>query len=283
MRFGIFTLLVFINISIIANTNDTFLLKNGNKIICKISQIDSTNIYFETSKNHINIQTSINKNEIDKIIYHIPIPIRPDSINRLSISMGSSIPIGDFGSTDINLDEPGFAGNGFGINFAYEKHLSNYFGYFLRLFYGNYSFRASYLYPTITTNPTATITSKSSNYSIVSPMIGPIFIYPINNKMLFEGGFLLGYSFFSRPEVNFYYTVNKAAYFVKMKGGSANSSLLGLSTSIYYNLNNKFDVIANFEFLRAVYYFKNPIEEAPNLSELYSTINFTVGLGYKIK
>lgn len=97
MKQVIFFIVFAVLISHQAFSQDKIIKNNGDKIECKILNQDSTSVYFSTEVNGRNVNTFMNKSQIQSIEYHEEQPVDPSYLNGNSLGLGMGLDYGGFG------------------------------------------------------------------------------------------------------------------------------------------------------------------------------------------
>lgn len=195
----------------------------------------------------------------------------------LSISLGPSIPIGDFASTDINKEEAGFASTGaiFDITFGYKAN--DKYGFMAVLRGQSNPFDAEALENELENdNPSINWSVDGDNWGIGGFLLGGYREVPLNegSKTSFQLKALIGFLNSTSPEFSFSATSGGVSASGKQFSASttAFSYLLGLGFS--HKLSNSINAVLNLDYLGANPEFKN-VETVNTLGGQTSTSTST--------
>jgi hypothetical protein len=122
-------LLISLSLTILAFSEDHITLKNGKTVDCKITKMDSANVYISIDKNNETVDTYISRKEIQSMNSGDDTKLNANSTsspkfikNRIALTLGYSTATGDFGSTDFNNSKAGLASSGAMLNLIYYTH-----------------------------------------------------------------------------------------------------------------------------------------------------------------
>jgi len=289
-------LIVFLTSTFYLFSQDIIIRKNGEQIHCKITKTDSTTIYFSMNRDGNDINTSINRNDVQAINFEtkqtVSNPVNKPAIedeilnnNRISISVGPSFAEGNFGSTDHNETESGFAGTGVNLNLYFTHKINPNFGIGVKGFTNSNVFKsASYVtelqmesgYPWVT----------NSSYWNSDGLMAGIIGYIPSGKSTFELSLLGGYMSLSSPETKFT-LANTIAWF-QLESTKATSFGCNLGVGINCPLSENWSFLANLDYLMGSFKFGNmrstdfqgTNEVSPGGKQTFDALNLTIGLGY---
>lgn len=176
-------------------------------------------------------------------------------IGYISLSIGPSIPLGNFANNDIKNANAGFAktGSKVGINAGFNILENVNIG--ASLFYSVNSYDVSSLTQKLTNDyPGTTWSTSGRNWDIYGGMIGLTYSYPFKNKFVGDFKFQSGFMQSSIPEM-----VVSSSNNLKITEAekSASSLVYMISVGGHYPLGRLFDIIGNLEYLASSPSFSN--------------------------
>jgi len=281
-------------VSLFANSQDTLLLKTGKKIICKIINTDSSKVYFTVRDNNNNkLQTFVNQSEVQDIRYYKPTIENGSNqkhYNTVALSVGSSMPVGNFANDDVSSDGSGLAGNGLNINGIFTHYYLPELGIVVKGFYNSNEFKADKLSNMISSMTGYSVSNNSTSYSSYGLLVGITRVHYVD-KLSIGGHLLLGFANLTEPRVTFIAVSGTNSGSVKMSEISASSLIYNIGAGLTYTLNDNWDLFADVDYLQGSYKFGSySITNANgfNQSEArgtqnYGVINITIGLSLKIQ
>lgn len=284
-------------IPLFVKSQDTILLKTGSKILCKITNVDSLNVYFDIEKNNRDIHTFASKASVQEIKYYNPSAIKVSSdytnqrqYNSIALSIGPSMPVGDFSNDDVSSNSAGLAGNGLNINGIYTHYYSPNLGLVVKGFYNSNEFMANKLTDMISSETGYTVTNNSVSYTSYGLLIGITRVHHVD-KLSVSGHLLLGFADLTEPETTFTIISGSNSGWIKMSEVSAASLILNIGAGLTYTLNDNWDMFANIDYLDGSFKFGSYSLSAPSGesqstdrgTQSFGVINITVGLALKFQ
>jgi hypothetical protein len=291
MRKIIFVIAIVV-ISQFVKSQDTIFLKDGNKISCKITNIDSSDVYFDMKRDNKKIQTFINKNVVLGIKYNTPPKegklANKKYYNSITFFAGLSQATGDFASDDVNSDKAGLAGNGLSLNFVFSHRFSEEFGFAIKGFFCSNEFKAEKLTEMIKSLINLPVTNNSVNYVSLGLLVGPTILVPVD-KLSICGHLLLGRGTLTEPETTFTIISGSNTGWVKMGAVSAGSFMYNLGGGFTYSLNDNWNLLANIDFISGTFKFgtytmsnsSGVSQDFERGNQNFSVVNITAGLCLK--
>lgn len=210
----------------------------------------------------------------------------------LGLSIGGSLPQGDFRKDLLNDSTSGFAKTGVALEFTYMYRLSHNFGVQLIINYSSNAFNInSYTSALELEHPDYGVSAESTkNWSSGGAFVGPYLRLPLGSKLSIDlralGGFMGSYT----PEITIY-TANKenpndkSDYHLTSSRGSNFGYIIG--GGFKYRMRSNIYILANINYYKANIDFKKasgwdwddePFTESFNQSINY--IGITGGIGY---
>jgi len=201
------------------------------------------------------------------------------------ISIGASIPTGDFGSTDLSNDKAGLAKTGLALRLNYGYHFSKNFGGIL-IAKGNFNsidmdaFRQQFSVPT---GSGASYSVNTGSYKSGAVLVGMFADMPISadEKFSFEVRALAGYQNSTIPEFNVTMSIPSVGTIdFAQESYSAGSFAYTFGAGFKYKVGNNLALKLNGDYNGANPSFK--IEDQNNQTQTYkqpwNTVDVTVGL-----
>lgn len=207
----------------------------------------------------------------------------------LGLEFGSGITLSDFGSTDFDNDESGFAKNGIYVGIAGTYKIKNGLGI-------AYSFRyqtnqmdvqeiSNYFGDEF---PSYSNTVMANSWSVSGGLVGGYASFDINDNVSWDSKILFGFLTAKNP----YLSVtlddgNNQAEYEQMKSSSS-AFTYGFSTGLKVALSSKIAVLFNIETMNANLKFTNvetyidgDLYEEISFNQGYSLFNYGAGLVYR--
>jgi len=216
-------------------------------------------------------------------------------VGYFSLSIGPSIPMGNFADNNIKNANSGFAktGSKVGLNAGFKVLENINLG--VSLYYSVNSYDVSSLTQKLATDyPGTTWNTSGRNWDIYGGMIGFIYSYPFKNKFVGDFKFQSGVMQSSIPEM--VVTSNNNLKITEAKK-SASSFVYLLSIGGHYPLGRLFDVTGNLEYLSSSPTFSNisrvynvPTFNPPGIVTSSSTTSYnqnismlSLNFGFRVK
>ncbi|MBS1533962.1 MAG: hypothetical protein JST78_02710 [Bacteroidetes bacterium] len=208
----------------------------------------------------------------------------------VAISIGPSIPIGDFASKDGANDSAGFAKTGaiFDISFAYK--LGKNLGISALLRGQSNSFDNSAFASELAKQVGGSWTVDSESWKIGGLMVGGYGSYPISSKVSFDLKAMIGFLRASSPELFVTLDGSGGSVWVKQESKSATSFSYLISTGFKFDVGKKIYLLTNLDYLGSKPEFSNVVVTNSSgsnptkntWSQNFGTLNLGIGVGLKI-
>lgn len=211
----------------------------------------------------------------------------------LSLSLGPSIPIGDFASTDINKEEAGFASTGaiFDLTFGYK--LNKQYGFMAMLRGQANAFDTEALETALENdNPNVNWNVTGDSWGIGGFLVGGYRSAPVGEggKTNFQLRALIGFLSSSSPEFSFTATSGGVVASGKQFEASATAFSYLLGAGFTHKIASNFNLLVNLDYLGANPEFNN-VESRTTLggqttvststfSQSFGAINIGGGIAY---
>lgn len=206
-----------------------------------------------------------------------------------SLSFGPSIPLGEFGSKDIDNQYAGFAKTGLMVEFSYNQKLGKYFGItFINRSQSHFmdaqalSDAYAQLFPGLGNSV------ESAYWSNSTLMLGASSSIPITKTISFESRLMFGFATAKSPDmfVHFGNNVNKAWVHQNDVTSFALTSLIG--AGFKFDVTKSFSLLLNVdvqglkpEFRDVVATNSDGLYMKDTYSQKMNTLNIGFGLGYR--
>jgi len=207
---------------------------------------------------------------------------------NFGISFGLSIPISNFGSSDMENSEAGLAKLGYNANIRAKYVLSKNIGIIAIYTSNSNSFNASILEDEFRLQyPSLGISINSGNY-ISRGILGGIFIKTlITNLISFETRALVGYSKSYSPEIELRLSDGINHFKATIVKDDEKSLSFSVGAGLNYNVKNNLVISLNVD-----YYYTKPEFEITTISEFipsstdkneqkFNILNTNMGIEYK--
>ncbi len=192
---------------------------------------------------------------------------------HIGISLGPSIPMGDFGSKDLDKDEIGLANTGamLDLSFAYTFKESN-FG-ITGLLRGQVNPLDTKVVEDelIKQEPSVIWNVKSENWKISSFMFGVFGSFPISEKTSFDARAMVGFANTNSPENTVTGTALGTTIWVTQKSASAISFAYLFGAGFKFDIGSKLYLLTNIDYFGA----------EPEFSDVMTTTSDGYVLGIK--
>jgi len=289
--------LLFISNAIIAQKNmeDVVYLKNESIIRgIIIEQVPNQSIKIQTKDG------SIYAYKMDEILKITKEPIAPQISYKpiktergyIAVSIGTSIPSGDFGSNDYRNSSAGYTKTGIMFNIAMAYKLHEHFGV-AALFYGQANKidelgKANQLnYPS---SEGLTETYQSNPWLTGGLLAGGYCSYPILEKWSVESRILLGFTTILLPDFTDKFTDPNTGdiYIIKERSTSATSFSYLMGLGLKYDIGNRICLLTNVDYIGARPEFKkvttvdNYSSSTRSYTQSFGTVNVGIGIGYRL-
>ncbi len=209
----------------------------------------------------------------------------------IAISVGSSVPNGDFGSKDINNQSAGLANTGaiFDITFAHRfgKNLG-----ITALLRGQANpVDAQPLIDELSNqNPTVFWTAESGDWGIGGLLVGIYGSFPLGKgKTTFDTRAMVGYLNATSPNITLTGTQGSSSAWAKLNSASASDFSYLLGAGFNFGIGKKVRILTNIDYLGSSPEFRNVKTTTSQgtfsestFTQSFGTVNFSVGIGLRI-
>jgi hypothetical protein len=216
-------------------------------------------------------------------------------VGFISLSIGPSIPVGNFANKDIKNANAGFAktGSKVGINAGFKLLENVNIG--ASLFYSVNSYDVSSLTQKLANDyPGTTWGTSGRSWDIYGGMVGLTYSYPFKNRFVSDFKFQSGFMQSSIPEM--VVTSNNNLKITEAKK-SASSLVYLISVGGHYPLGRLLDIVGNLEYLGSSPSFSNisrvynlPTYNPPGIVTSSSTTSYnqnismlSLNFGFRVK
>jgi hypothetical protein len=198
---------------------------------------------------------------------------------HIGLSMGPSIPLGDFASKNIDNSNSGFANTGafLDISFAYK------------LGYGNFGLTALLRGQSNPINAQALVNEmaqpiiveanwiENTSWNLGGLMFGGFGSFPISQKISFDTRAMIGFLRTTSPETTV--TFPGLSKIIIKQSVSATSFAYSMGIGFRFELGEKLDLLTNLDYLGSNSEFKNV---ATTFNQSIKTINLSIGIALKL-
>lgn len=208
----------------------------------------------------------------------------------IAISVGPSIPIGDFASKNGNNSSAGWATSGaiFDISFAYK--LGQKFGLSGLLRGQTNSIDNSALASEFVKQNGGSWTVSSKAWTLGGFMFGAYGSLPISDKVSFDTRAMIGFLNATSPEINTTLNGTGGAAWLKQSSVSAISFSYLIGGGFKFNVNDKICLLANIDYFGAKPEFidveitssAGGAPQKSTFSQGFGAINFGFGIGLRL-
>jgi len=208
----------------------------------------------------------------------------------IAVSVGPSIPIGDFASKNINNVSAGFAAGGaiFDISFAYK--FGKNFGLSAMLHGQANGIDEVALESSYNKQIGGSWNVRSKPWSIGGLMFGAYGSFPISEKVSFDTRAMVGFLSATSPELNITLNGSGGAAWVKQSAETALPFSVLLGGGFKFDVRKRVCLLLNMEYIAAKPEFRNVeitssnggAPETSTYSQSIRAINFGFGLGLRI-
>lgn len=176
-------------------------------------------------------------------------------VGYVSLSIGPSIPLGNFADNDIKNANAGFAKTGSKVGLNAGFRLLDNVNLGVSLYYSVNSYDVSSLTQKLANDyPGTTWNTSGRNWDIYGGMLGLTYSYPFKNKFVGDLKFQSGIMKSSIPEM--IVTSNNNLKIIEAEK-SASSFVYLISIGGHYPLGRLFDIVGNLEYLSSNPTFSN--------------------------
>lgn len=208
----------------------------------------------------------------------------------VSISLGPSIPIGEFASKDINNSSAGYAKTGALLDISFSYKLGKIFGVSV-LLRGQTDNLDNAAFGIDLANQTGNNWSVSSKpWSMGGLMFGGYGSFLVSPKVSFDAKAMIGFLRVTSPEINTTLSGSGGSGWLKQNSVVATSFSYILSGGFKFDIGKKTCLLTNLDYLVSKPEFRNvevvtSLGGAPQISTFrqnIQTINFSMGIGLKL-
>jgi hypothetical protein len=214
-----------------------------------------------------------------------------DNNGYIGITIGPSIPVGDFTSTDLANTDAGLANTGFfyDITLAYKLGGSNF---------GISSLLRSQANPVDVQSvaeefsnrfPGTSWRVESKPWTVGAVLIGGFGSIPISQKVTFDTKAMIGFSSSASPDITFDVTGPGGSGWIKQSSVIASSFAFLVGGGFKFEMGNKLFLLTNVDYFNTRPEFRN-IETTTDLGDrvrntsslTIQTLNISIGVAVKI-
>ena len=210
----------------------------------------------------------------------------------IALSLGSSIPVGEFASQDINNEKAGLAKLGAFIDISYATKLGKSFGISVLLRGQSNAIDNHRIEAELSKlNPGINFTVSSKNWGASNLMIGGYGSFPLNsdNHSSFETRALIGILSGTSPEILFNATYGNTSQNYITRSVSATSYSFLIGVGFKFEVSKKLCVLTNVDILgsepkfnyKVITYSTTP-GESFDFRQQITTVNVGVGVGFRL-
>ena len=214
------------------------------------------------------------------------------------LSIGPSIPIGDFASKNFALESAGYANTGFDFNINFAYRIASNFGFTAMVMIQSSTFDDKELLNGLNTignvnGAPAKFTSVEANsWSLVSFMPGIFASIPLgsNGKVVLEPRALVGLMTAISPYVKITWRENNRTYWQEQENGAGFGFGYSVGGGIRFNMSDHFALLMNADYIKTKpKFFDVVINFSDNTSLLSSfqqtmeMVNMSVGFAIRFK
>lgn len=216
---------------------------------------------------------------------------KAQNIGYLGITLGPSIPSGDFGSKDPANKSAGLATTGFVIEGTIAFKLGKHIGMSALLRSQNNWPDNLVLEDELETQTGVAWEVETTAWKLGGFMLGPYGSFPVSEKVSFDTRVMIGFLFGNSPELDFTLKGSGGAGWVKQKSTSSEAVLSFLfGCGFKFNVSEKICLLTNLDYLGSEPEFNNVqiLSSAggspakTSFTQSYSTVNLMVGFGIRL-
>jgi hypothetical protein len=236
---------------------------NGEELKTKVVEIGDTAIKYKKFDDPEFYTYTLSKKEVKTIKYENGKTINPNKRSKesyLELRSAVSLPIGNYGSSNSNGTNPGFAQPGFGSSLEFGFKISRKFGLSADLgsFYNEYDKKS--IDDELRRNLGAgeRITTSYTRYEGKYLLFGFQHYTKLGKRFTWVNKISGGIMSYSKPEFNYSYndslspsasTNGPVNYNYSSSSGHASNGVFGFKTSLWFKLSNRFSLTGNVEVL----------------------------------
>jgi hypothetical protein len=216
----------------------------------------------------------------------------------VAIALGSSIPIGDFASTDPNNTGAGYATEGLNFNISFNEKFkfSKYFGIsLLARIQANATDAQSLADQIAQQSPGVSTSVNSTSWSIIGSMVGAYGSFPISEKWSLESKIMFGFLTATSPDITVNLSGPGGYGSVETSNASSTAFSYLFGVGFKYNIGKHWCLLYNLDYLGAKPEFSNVVTTSnvttttantvtstnATYSQSFGTINNNFGIGYR--
>ena len=207
-------------------------------------------------------------------------------------SFGPSIPIGNFGSSNINSDYSGFATTGFVYNLIFSYKLGKYFGIIGSYREQSNNFNNAAIEESLSKmNPSIAFDVRSNAWKINGFMIGAFGLFPLkeNTHINFETRAIIGFQHATSPAISTVGTQGYLSAWTEQQSAPSNALSYLLSMGFKYKTNKTLCVFITINYFNSEPEFDNVKMTSSTNSTLFEhfkqnmgTVNVEGGIGLNL-
>lgn len=209
---------------------------------------------------------------------------------HIAISSGLSLPLSNYGSSDLNNEKAGLAKTGYAIDLSGYYRINQHFGLAGLIRHQRNGLNEDVVKAVFSPfTAGGSLDFKSNPWRINSYMIGLNGSVPINNKLSWESKLLIGASTVTPFDMELTMNFMGSTETMKSEGQASTNVSLLLGSGLKYDLNDKFLILGNADFWITETQPKTKgtqsdgstsIESGPYMN--ITSINLSLGLAYKL-
>lgn len=204
--------------------------------------------------------------------------------HKISLSIGPSFSVGEFGSKSITNKNSGNADKGINLYFYYCYNVTRNLSVGTKIFYNSNKNNTEAVISDLNYSTGTTWTTNDSKWTSQGYMIGVTAHVPRTRKFIIDFRFYCGYLFLNSPEYALTNSINSISY-DKAKGKSLGYSI---GTGVSYFINKKWDILLNIDYISTNTIFKDYVtrhstgfvNHAYEYRRTFDIVNTTIGVGY---
>lgn len=203
-----------------------------------------------------------------------------ESAGHIAITVGASVPIGDYASKDVYSEPAGFAkiGYKYDVGIAYKPE-SFFIGLSALIRGQSNALDVNAIADGFSKRfPGSTYTVNSAPWKVNSFMIGTYSPFKIGStgKTSIYLKFMLGASACTMPQITMIQQLNGVSTTIKGAGATAVSAAYLFGGGIKYNMNEIICLLIDFDYLGTKPEFKSTNTQS------ITTLNFSAGIGFRL-
>ena len=205
----------------------------------------------------------------------------------VSVNFGSSIPIGEFASTDENSNSAGYAQTGFLVDVSLGLKFSKHFGVNMLVREQVNKYDAQALADQ-TKESGVSSSINTTAWTMGGYMVGCYGSFPISKIFTIEPRIMVGYSTATSPNITINVTDGTTSAWAKVHSASSGSFSYLIGVGYRINAGKSFCFSFNADYLGANPEFSNVVttyswgdKEVGTMSQNIETINLSFGIGFR--